>query len=80
MEKLKKEDFEKWVKENKWLKISEAPNPNGRQDSFLTPAGNIIIAIHDLSGNLFQIAILGPAPAPQNPLGFSRPPPFISKG
>ncbi len=72
MEKLTKEDFEQWVKDNKWLQIGEAPTPNGRQPTFLTPSGNLIIAMYDLKGNLEKVGQLVPAPMPRgsSPLDF----------
>ena len=63
MEKIKKEDFEKWVKESKWLLISEVATPNGRQITYLSPAGQITIAIYNLNGDL-QIAQPMPVPMP----------------
>lgn len=64
MDKIKKEDFEKWVEEGKWLQISEAATPKGRQVSYLTPAGNFIIAIFNINGELEQVIKPMPA-APQ---------------
>jgi hypothetical protein len=63
MEKLTKEAFEQWVKDNKWLQISEGSTPNGRQVIYLSPAGQVTIAIHTLSGDL-QIAQPMPVPMP----------------
>jgi len=64
MEKIDKFTFAKWAKQNHWLKINEMPTPNGRQETYLTPAGGIRAIIYDLPGNLFQVASLGP-PEPQ---------------
>jgi hypothetical protein len=63
MEKLTKEAFGQWVKDNNWLQIDERSTPNGRQVIYLSPAGQVTIAIHTLSGDL-QIAQPMPVPMP----------------
>lgn len=68
MEKVTNDVFNKWIRKHNWLKVNETPTPTGRQDTFLTPAGNLIAGIYDLSGNFFQIGLLGLAP--QAPPGF----------
>ena len=63
MEKIKREDFATWVKENNWLKINEVGNPNGHQLTYLTPAGEFIIVQYDLNSELYGVAKPAPAPA-----------------
>jgi len=70
MEKITNDVFKKWMQKNNWLKVYETPTPTGRQDTFLTPAGNFVAGIYDLSGNLSQIAMLMPASQSPPPLGF----------
>ena len=62
MEKLDKEKFEAWAKENNWLHIAETPSPNGRQNTYLTPSGNLMISVYDLEGKLAGVAQLVPQP------------------
>ena len=81
MEKIKKAVFEKWVQKSNWLKVNEGAAANGRQDTFLTPSGNLIVVTYDLDGNLFTVGILGPPP-PQAIPGFpgGKGFPIIGKG
>jgi hypothetical protein len=60
MDKLTKEDFEKWAKENGWLAVDEPTNPNGRQVNFVTPQGNFVAAIYNLEGKLVAAVPLPP--------------------
>lgn len=62
MDKIERKDFEAWVKPNNWLKINEVGNSNGQQVTYLTPAGEFVIAQYDLKGDLQQI--VKPMPAP----------------
>lgn len=78
MEKVTKEIFKKWIQECNWLKVNETATPNGRQDTFLTPAGNFVAAIYDLKGDLLQVAMLGPAQPPPGK-GFLKGLPFVGK-
>lgn len=61
MEKTKKEDFELWIKECNWKKINEVGTTDGQQDTYLTPAGKIIIIQYDIEGNLHSV--IEPMPA-----------------
>jgi hypothetical protein len=65
VEAISREVFNRWVQKNNWMQIGEAITPNGRQYTFLTPSGAMVVAIYDLKGNL--LAIGQPAPAPQSP-------------
>jgi len=65
---VEREDFNKWAEKNNWILIREAYNPTGRQDTFLTPAGNITIIIFNLKGNLVGVAQPVPAPNRINPI------------
>ena len=83
MDKVKKETFEKWLKKANWLKVNEGAAANGRQDTFLTPSGGLIVITYDLEGNLLTVGIMGPAPQqPQSIPGFSggKGFPFLGKG
>lgn len=51
-EKLTKEVFEQWVKDNKWLQIGEAPTTNGRQFTYLAPSGEVTMAIQNINGDI----------------------------
>lgn len=55
-QKVPQADLATWAKKNRWLKVNEAMTPNGRQENYLTPSGNLTIIIYDLSGNLFSVA------------------------
>jgi len=76
MEKVTKDVFQKWMQKNNWLKVNEAATPNGRQGTFVTPAGNFVAAIYALNGDLVQLAMLGPAPQAPPP-GFLKGLPFV---
>jgi hypothetical protein len=64
MDKVKREVFETWLNGCNWFKINEVGTPNGQQDHYLTPAGEIMIAQYNLQGELQQIAKPMP-PQPQ---------------
>lgn len=71
MEKIKKAIFEKWVQKCNWFKFSEGSSANGRQDTYLTPSGSLLVVTYDLESNLFTVGILGPPPQqPQSMPGF----------
>jgi hypothetical protein len=69
MEKIKKAEFEEWVKGCNWLRINEVGTPNGQQDTYLTPAGEFAIAQYNLSGELQQIVKPMPAPPQASRMG-----------
>jgi hypothetical protein len=71
MEKIKREDFEAWVKECNWLKIGESGTANGQQDTYLTPTGEFVIVQYNLNGELHQVA--KPMPAPPQDTIMRRP-------
>jgi len=79
MEKLTREEFEKWAKDEHWLLIEKPLNPNGEQYTYLTPAGNIDAIVFDLSGKLLGVVQI---PAPQVQTQTFRLPgtPFLGKG
>ncbi|GAH03850.1 unnamed protein product, partial [marine sediment metagenome] len=61
-------EFLAWVKKHDWLLIAENKTPEGRQDLYCTPAGEIVAAIYDLKGNFFgvgkpPIPVIMPQPA-----------------
>ena len=69
MEPISRVVFNKWAQDSKWIQLNEAANVNGRQYTFLTPAGNLVIAMFDLTGNF--VAVGKPMPPPASAL-----PPF----
>lgn len=81
MEKIKKATFEKWVAKSNWLKINEGSSTNGRQDIYLTPSGNILVAAYSLDGNLLTIGTMRQPPQqPQSILDFPGGQGFPFKG
>jgi len=56
MNKLKTEDFLKWVEKHRWLKINEIGIPTGKQENYVTPAGEFVSAQYNLNKELTQIA------------------------
>lgn len=69
MDAISRETFNKWARNHKWMQIAEHATPNGRQYTFITPAGNMTLAMFDIKGNL--IGIGQPVPVGQaqlNPL------------
>jgi len=66
MDKITKTTFLAWVEENDWLKVGTGKNPEGfDQDTFLTPAGQVLFAIYDTEGNVRNVAV--PMAAPMAP-------------
>ena len=65
---MKREDFNKWATGNNWVLIREDMNPNGRNLTFLTPAGNITIIMFDLKGDLACVAQPVPTPNQMSPI------------
>lgn len=61
MDKIKREDFETWLKGCNWFKINEVGTPNGQQLTYLTPAGEFVIAQYNLERELHQV--VKPMPA-----------------
>ena len=59
---MNNEEFLTWAKEGRWLKISEGGNPQGRQDMYLTPTGELVVAQYNLQGDL--LGFIKPMPAP----------------
>ena len=66
MEPITRETFNRWAQKCNWMQSGEGATPNGRQYVFLTPSGNIVIAMFDLRGNLLSIG--QPVPTTQSPL------------
>lgn len=71
MEAISRATFNKWAQTHKWMQMGELATPNGRQYTFLTPAGNMVIAIFDIKGNLLGIG--QPVPAGQLPQDLLKP-------
>lgn len=55
MEPITRETFNKWAQKNNWMQIAEGMTPQGRQIQFLTPAGEIVVLMLDLKGNMLGI-------------------------
>ena len=70
MDAITRETLNKWAQKSNWMRVNEAATPNGRQVTFLTPSGNMVIAVYDLKGNLHSIG--QPVPVPQFPQGFPK--------
>jgi len=65
MDAIKREVFEAWVKANNWFKVNEVATPRGKQDHYISPAGEIIIIQYNLKGKLAQvIKPMPPQPQP----------------
>jgi len=69
MEPITRETFNRWAQKNNWMQTGETVTANGRQYTFLTPSGVLIIGIFDLKGNLMAIG----QPAPMSQVPPSRP-------
>jgi len=65
MDLINRETFNRWTQKNGWMQINEALTPSGRQYTYITPAGMLVIAQIDIKGNLTSIGQL--VPAPQGP-------------
>lgn len=64
MDKIKKEVFLKWVEQNNWLLLNESPAPTGHKATYLTPSGDIIIAMYNLNSELENIGKMVAIPQP----------------
>jgi hypothetical protein len=62
MDKIKRETLETWLKKHDWFKVNEGGSPDGKQDNYLTPTGEIIIVQYDLEGYVKGIVKITPAP------------------
>jgi len=67
MEAITRETFNKWAQKNHWMQVSEAASPTGRNYTFITPSGNLIVIMFDLKGNLANVG--QPVPVGQSALG-----------
>lgn len=81
MEKIKREDFEKWIERCNWFKVNEAGNDKGQQHHYLTPTGEFLIAQYNLNAELEQIikpmaTPIQPKPVGQYPIDFRGGGPF----
>lgn len=69
-------EFLAWAKKANWLQIGTKGTPQGRQDIYVTPAGEIAYALYDISGKFVNIGkqVLQAIPQPNlSPLGFKQP-------
>jgi len=69
MDKIKRADFEKWMKGCNWFKVNEGGNDMGQQNNYLTPAGEFVIVQYNLQGELEQIIKPMAAPVQSKPIG-----------
>lgn len=60
MDLISRQAFRGWTKQQNWMQINEVLTPAGRQSTYLTPAGTLIIALFDLKGNLTSVGQLVP--------------------
>ena len=67
MEAITRDTFNKWAQKNNWMQVSEAASPTGRNYTFITPSGNLLIVMMDLKGNLMSVG--QPVPVAQSALG-----------
>jgi hypothetical protein len=77
-----RDEFEKYAKDNHWLKVDEPANPAGRQFNFVTPEGNFVVALFNLEGQLLT-AVPMPSMAQISTQGRGLPgfpPGFMNKG
>lgn len=51
-----REKFIEWAEKANWLPVGETMTMNGRQVQYITPSGNILLAVFDLKGKFFGIA------------------------
>jgi hypothetical protein len=65
MERLTREEFHKWAEEQHWLLISEDANPQGRQNTYVNPLGDGVVAVFNLEGKLLGTVKIVPPPPPQ---------------
>lgn len=81
MKPIERSTFNKWAQDSKWMQVGEADTVNGRQYSFITPAGTIIIAMFDLKGNLLGFGHPIPAgqPMPAREPHFGEVPPNMRR-
>jgi len=70
MEAITSDTFNKWAQKNNWMQVNEAASTTGRNYTFITPSGNLIIVMMDLKGNLMSVG--QPVPVPQSALGKTR--------
>ena len=55
MEAITRGTFNKWAQKNNWMQVNEAASPTGRQDTFITPSGGLVVIMFDLKGNLTNV-------------------------
>lgn len=60
MNAITRETLGNWTQKCNWLKVNEAATPDGRQHTFLTPSGNLIVVQFDLKGNLYSVGQVVP--------------------
>ena len=72
MNPITRETFNRWTQKCNWIQTGEAATTDGRQQIFVTPSGNIAIAMFNLKGELMSIG--HPMAMPQPPLpGVNQP-------
>jgi len=64
MEPITRATFMKWAQEQKWIQISDVPTANGRQCTYITPAGATPVVMFDLKGNLTAVGYPMPTQQP----------------
>lgn len=56
MEKVTRDTLLGWAKKCRWLHVNEQKTPDGQQDTWLTPSGDLTLAVYELNGDLKSIA------------------------
>jgi hypothetical protein len=56
MDKVTRDTLLRWAKKHGWLYVNEMTTPNVRQDTWLTPGGDLTLAVYELDGTLQSIA------------------------
>lgn len=57
---ISKKSFLVWAAKHDWLKFNDQDTPNGYQESFLTPPGEVFFILYDAEDNVKQVAKLFP--------------------
>ena len=70
MDKRKKEEIVAWATASNWLLFAEGKTPDGYpQESYITPAGNVLFLSYDNEGYFRNVAV----PMPSMPVLMPRP-------
>lgn len=63
---MTREEFEGWTEKHGWLFTGEGPSPQGgKQRTYLTPQGDTVIGVFELTGKFLGTVKVVPMPPPQ---------------